>query len=447
MNNSSMEKYIKRAKIAGIPTPNIRTNTPSQFADRQHQYYADANRLYTERIAKYSTDYVVALAQGLDPNDPFEYKKVHMRIANIIRAASAISFSYDNYKMIEIAEKQYSYIRKGSKVKTMGSTWLVINPDNMSGVQGKCVIQRCDAVWNHLDYYGNIISEPICVDRLDMRGVDPDSQRATMINTGYFQFKMQYNENTAQLGNNSRLLVGGDGFRIAGYSDFHREYTDEDDSIQMLVFRAMFEEPNAAIDDLEHSVAGGKTFAWNITVSGTPALRVGDTAQLHATSKRTAEEHTNVVTNTKEHPIYYLWESSDESVATVDIDGNVTAVSEGEAVITCILAQNQDKTAEFDITVAGDATEPHVDFASTPPTRLHLFEEATLTAEYYENGQAVDGAEIEFIFSGANQDAYTATVSGNTITIKCWGGSVESLYVNAEYNGYGTGFTVQLEGI
>ena len=440
------DKYIKNAQIAGMRIARIKTNTPSRYSDRQYQYYADENRWYTERMAKYSTDYVVAEAQGLNPENPFEYTTVHMRIANIIRAASAISFTYDNFKMIEIAERQYSYIRKGSKVKTMGNTWLVINPDNMSGVQGKCVIQRCDAVWNHLDYYGNILSEPICVDRLDMRGVDPDAQRATMINTGYFQFKMQYNESTAQLGNNSRLLVGGDGFRIAGHADFHREYTDDQNSIQMLVFRAMFEEPNFAIDDMENSVAGGKTFAWNIEISGKPTLTAGGRTALQARSFRTAEEKTAEVFSTQEHPIQYLWESSDESIATVDGDGVVTAIDEGDVTITCTLAQNQDKHEEFHIAVAGNQADPHISFESTVPESLGMFKTTTISAVYYENGQPT-GETVTFDYSGADPHTYTTTQSGNSAEIKCWSGSVEPLTITASYGQYSNAVSIYLEGI
>ena len=441
------EKYIENAKIAGMRIGSIKTNAPSQFADRQYQYYADENRWFTEKMARYSSDYVEAEIQGLDVSKPFEYTKVHIRLANIIRAASAISFTYDNYKMIEIAERQYTYIRKGAKVKTMGNVWLVVNPDNMSGVQGKSVIQRCDAVWNHFDFYGNVVSEPFCIDRLDMRGVDPDAQRATMINTGYYQFRMQYNENTAQLGNNSRMLIDNNGFHIAGYADINREYTFEQDSINMIVFRAMYEEPNLAIDDFEHSVAGGKTFYWEIRLAGTPAMQAGEEYQLIPTSIRTAEEHTAEVSSTEEHPISYLWESSDENVATVDDAGFVTGVSEGTATITCKLAQNPEKEAQYTVNVMGDASEPHVSFRSNAPERLRLFESFRTSAHYYENGEPVPEATVTYTFSGADKDAYTAEVEGNAVNIKCWGGSVKPLKVTAAYDGYEKSFEVWLEGI
>ena len=442
-----MKDIIKNAMLTGTPSLSFRQFTPKEYKDRQKQYFNDETRLFTEQYAKYASDYVSAEIQGLDPEQPFEYFPVHIRISDIVRSSSAISYQFDNYKNIDIAEKQYNYLRVGAKVKAMSNTWLIINPDNMSNVLGKSIMQRCDATWHYHDFYGNVCSEPVCVDRYDMRGVDPDSQRATMIATGYFTLKLQYNEATRQLDDNARLILGTGAYRIAGHSDFVQEFTEDDNSIRLIMFRAMFEEPNDAIDDMTTRVAGGKTFRWDIAISGSPTLKVGEETQLAATSVRTAEEHTETVEDTAEHPITYLWESSDEDVLTVDAFGVVTAVSDGMATITCSLEQNESIKAYYTINVEGDMNVPHVDFVATPPTILRMYEEATVTALCYENGEVIPGAEVNWVVSGADKKCYTTKINGNSITIKCWGGSVEPLNVSAEYNGHGNTFQTVLEGI
>lgn len=446
---SNINDTIKETLISYSGRINrYKTNAPKQYADRQHQYYADETRLFAEQYDRFSSDYVEALVQGLQEGDPYGYTKVHIRLANMITGASALVTVYDNYKTIEIAERQYTYIRRGAKIKTMGNTWLAINPNNMSGVQGHAVIERCDQTWNHLDYYGNVLSEPVCVDRLDMRGVDPDAQRATMINTGYYAIKLQYNDQTTQLGNNSRLILGDSAYLIAGYAEISREFTEEQDTVNMMIFRAMAEEPNFVIDDMENRVAGGKTFSWDISVSGEPMVMVGESIKLSATSIRTAEERTLTVESTEEHPISYIWTSSDDEIVSVTSAGVVTGLSEGSATITCALEQNPSKRTEFSIEVQGDMTAPHLAFTTTIPESLKAYHTAYISAEYYENGEAVSDAELEWNCTGADHDSYEALrVDNNTIMVKCWSGSVNPLEISVTYAGKAINGTIQLEGI
>ena len=441
-----MKQAIKNAMLTGSSSFSLKKNLPSQYNSRQKQYYKYETRKFTEQMAQYADDYVEALIQGLNPSEPFEFTKVHIRLSSIVRSSSAISYEFDNYKMIDIKEPQYAYVRIGAKIITMGSTWLAINPDNMSNVLGKTIMQRCDAVWHYHDFYGNVCSEPMCFDRRLAKANDSDAQRATMITKGYFDAKVQYNKNTAQLFTNSRLILGTSAYHITGFSDFVQEFTDDYNSVNLLQFDVRYEEPNDAIDDMVNHVAGGKTFKWEIQIEGTPTMMAGATSQLTATSIRTAEEKTAVVVSTEEYPIEYVWESDNPSVAIVSENGAVTAVSEGIANITATLKQNTAQRAVFAVTVAGSASEPHVSFTSTVPEKIGIYKTLTLTAEYFENGSAT-GNPVSYRFHGANKEAYTQVVNGNTVTITCWGGSVEPLIIDAFYGEYSTTAQVYLEGI
>jgi hypothetical protein len=425
-----------------------KTNAPSQYKNRKHQYFADVTRMFEEEYDRFSSDYVEASVQGLIPEDPKTYTDIHLRFANVVTGTSAVGTVYDDYKMVEISEKQYNYIRRGAKVITMGNVWLAINPDNMSGMSGKTVIQRCDNTWNHLDFYGNVMYEPVCVDRLDMRGVDPDSQRSTMINTGYYNIKVQMNDQTRQLDNNSRLYIGNVCYRIAGYAGVSREFTYEKDTVGLMVFRAMLEEPNLAIDDLDEYIAGGKTFSWNISVAGDSMVMVGESKKLSASSVRTAEGRTMAVESSEDHPVSYIWESSDDEILSVTSEGVITGVSEGNATVICKLEQNPSQSIEFNVAVQGDVTAPHLAFTTTIPESMKAFHSANITAAYYEDGSVVSDADIEWTFSGADKDSYTIEHIGtDEVSIKCWSGSVMPLTVTAAYNGFSTSAEIILEGI
>lgn len=438
----AIQDSIKNTKVISGSSLSFRSYQPKQYTGIQKQYYKDENALFIEQYAKYSSDYIEAQIQGIDPENPLEYTTAHIRFANVVRPSASIANNFDNFKYILVAEKECGYLRKGAKIEALGSTWLVINPDNLSGATGNAVIQRCDASWHYLDWYGKLCSEPIAINDLRMKANDADSQRSSMITKGYFNVKAQYNDATKQLFTNSRLILGSSAYRITGYSDFIQEFTDDDNSINMVEFSIRYEEPNDAIDDMKNRVAGGKVFNWEMKIEGEPTIEVGTTTTVKATSTRNNEP----ADNNEEHPTFYLWRSSNEDVAIVDDFGTVTALSEGETTITAILEQNKKNRASFNITVAGQDTTPHVAFTSTIPVKLSMYESVTLTALYFVNGQATSDT-VSFDLTNADEQNYSYEIDGNNITIKCWGGDVKPITITAICNGQTAIANIELEGI
>ena len=422
-----------------------KTYVPKQYSSKQHEFFNAETRTFNELYAKYSSDYVDAEIQGLDPDRPFDYVPCHLRLNEIVKPSGSIEGNFDSYKQILMAERQYEYIRKGAKVRTMGNTWLVINPANMSSGE-QAIIQRCDITWNYLDYYGNICHEPMCIDTLLMRASTPDSQRSTMITKGYFNCMAQYNEATKQLFTNSRMVLGSSAYILTGFSDFIREFTDEPDSVNLMRFALRYEEPNDAIDDMVNKVAGGKTFSWNIRIDGESTMTVGDTEQFTAQSIRTSGAKTETVWNTEEHPITYIWESTNPEILSVDETGMVTAKAAGSATVSATLEQNPDKAMTFNVTVADVDTQPHIALDSTIPKELPYGRSVLLSATYYEDGEAVD-TDITWTITGANEEAYTFEPDGNTATLRCWGGSVEPAFITAAHGAYEASVTIYLQGI
>ena len=376
-----------------------------------------ASSRHYQEYAKYASDYFTADAQGLNPNDRWAWEKVTLRMADIVRASNATQKQYDDYKTILLDRMRYAYIPRGAKFVTMGSTWLCINPENISGADGIGLIQRCKAVWNHLDWYGNVKSEPMAVDATEiLRANAPDPQYQMTVMKGYYNVKCQYNEDTAQINDNTRMILGTGCYVVTGYSDFTQEFTGDYNSVRMLEFTVRKDEVNKTIDDLENHVAGGLTFTWEVVVSGPTAVKAGEEIEMSVSSIRCNEP----VASTEEHPINYIWESSDESVATVDENGVVTGVSEGECEITATLEQNPEKKMSVTITVSEQST---LAWARTPPLALSAYETAVLEV-------AEDGAE--WIFSGADESTYRVSGTGKSRAVTCWSGSVEPLRVTVK---------------
>ena len=342
-----------------------------------------------------------------------------------------------------MADAGVDYIPEGAKVETMGSYWLVTNPSNLSSAIGTGIMRRCNAVWRFLDWYGNIREEPILVEKSLAQATSNDFQEMTLIMQGYFNIICQRNENTEQLDQNSRLILGRRAYQITGYSDVTQEFTGDDESTHLLYFNARMQEPNHEIDDMEAKVAGGKNFSWAVFVTGAPRMTAGDSAQFTAASRRNGAE----VETTEEHPIGYIWTSSDPNVATVDGKGEVTAVGEGTCQIKATLEQNRDCAGEFTVTVEASAAKtPAVRFLNEVPKYMAPYDVETLEAALFIGGVRQD-ATVEWTYEGAADGSYSVSVNGNQLTVLCWGYSPKPLTVRAECEGESVSAVIELEGL
>ena len=439
---SDINTFLKNAAVASNGLNPVPVNTPAQYSDRKRQFFDPETRAFTMQKARFSSDFMEAQVQGLDPNDPTGWGTYRIRFADVVRPSSAIQRHFDDYKQFLFESYLIEYVRPGTKIVTMGSTWLVTNPANVSGASGSGICRRCNAVWNFHDFYGNVVSEPIIVENERANANDSDAQNSQLISKGYFNVICQYNDYTRQIDTNTRFILGTGAYRVTGYSDFETEFTGDYSTVRTLSFSVRYEEPNRAIDDMENHVAGGLNFAWGIAVSGPSSLFTGATAQYTAESIRNGQ----VVTSTPANQIGYEWESSDESVLTVDENGLVTAIGEGTATIRVKLTQNTEWHANFSVTVteSADGTQ----FTSTVPNKLAAFESVTVSAAYFEDG-AETATPLTWNFEGADHDAYSVTIAADakSATITCYAYSSTPLTVNVSYGTSTAAAEINLQGV
>ena len=420
----------------------VQVNAPTQYNDRQRQFFDPETRAFTMLNAKYSSDFMEAQVQGLDPDDPTKWGTYRIRFADVVRPSSAIQRHFDDYKQFLFESYLIEYVRPGTKIVTMGSTWIVTNPNNVSGASGSGICRRCNAVWNFLDYYGNVVSEPIIVENERANANDSDAQNSQLISKGYFNVLCQYNDYTRQIDTNTRFILGTGAYRVTGYSDFETEFTGDYSTVRTLSFSIRYEEPNRAIDDMVNHVASGLNFSWDVGVSGPASLFTGATAQYTAESVKNGEP----VVPTTENPISYLWESSDESVITVDNSGVVTAIGEGSATVRVTLGQNTAWHTNFAISVTDSADGTA--FMSTVPDRLGAYESATIAAAYFEDGTETAYA-LNWDFEDADPNAYSAEVAadGKSAVIHCYSYSNTPLTITVSYGAFTATAQIGLEGI
>lgn len=417
-------------------------NAPAQYAGRQRQYLGDPSTEFVHQYAKYATDFFAARVQGLNPDAPYEWETTMIRMADIAPETASTLRKQDDYKNIIFADESIEYVPEGTKIEAMGSIWLVTNPQNISNAIGGGVIQRCRSTWNHLDWYGNLLKEPICVEKAILTANESDMQEYALITKGYVNITCQRNEETKKLNTNSRIILGSAAYHITGFGDYAQEFTGDYDSVRLLEFTARYDPPNEEIDDMENHVAGGKTFSWEIRITGNTVIKTGAASLLAAQSIRMGK----TVETSCERAIGYLWKSSNPDVLEVGLDGSIFGISEGESVVTCTLVQNREIQQSVRVTVVPAEGENEVAFLGNIPKSICAYESLTLEAAYFEGGeQRLD--RVSYSLSGAERMSYSFEVFENRLTVNCWGDSKTPLEITATVGDYSTSVKLGLEGL
>lgn len=437
MNDS--EKYLKIAKTASNSLTGSPTNAPKEYADRQKQYLSDRTRLFSQQRAYLSCDYVNADVQGLK-KDFYAYTNVNIRLSDVVNESPS-SKQKDDYKQILFPDLFIDYFPIGAKIKTMGNTWLSINPSNMSDANAGGIIGRCNASYNSYDYYGNIVTEPIMVEKFLMMGNDNESPRNMVLMDGYFNVTCQKNKVTEQLGHNKRIILGTQAYAITGFSDFIQEFSGDRDSVHIIKFTARLDEVTNN-DDMENFVANGEAKTFAVSVYAPNEISSGSAMRATATFLKDGV----ATAGNAENPVSFVWESSDESIFTVEDDGTIIAAGEGNAIVTARLAQNLELSASAQISITPALAKNRVEFTGVIPTAIPQYDTATVHAAYFEDGVETNDA-IEWSLSGADGCySYVVSLDGKSVSVTCLMATNEPLTIIAKYGAFSESINITLEG-
>ena len=426
MANSNLQNSIKNGLLTSSRLNNVVTNAPANTSPKCSKYNDEATAYYHE-YAPYASNVFEAEIQGLDYNDFYAWTKVHIRSSNVINPSTGENLS-TSWQDILILDRKVDFLPIGAYVKYNNNTWIVYNPDNIASPTGNGIVIRCNTTYNTLDYYGNLIKTPMFYAKGTVLASSPYYMEFSATIDGYQHVIMQLNEVTKKITNNTRIILGKSAFGMYGVSDFPEEFTGDPNSCH--IFRADLRlQETIEADDLVNHVADGKHFKFNIHIGASDTMRQGGTQKLTVDAYR----NNIAVQSSEDTPLTYLWSSSDESVATVDENGLVTANGEGYCQITCTLQQNTNVTDVCGINVL-ESSEPYIDFTSPVPDAIKAFTSLDITAIYFENGQPTENV-VDWTLKRADDKSYSYTVSGNTVSIMTYAPSADPLEIYATYSG------------
>lgn len=446
MGKNKSEKLINGVIGASGSIPLPPTNTPTQYGSRQKQYMADRTARFDANRAYLASDYVSAEVQGINPENFYEWVETNIRLADIATLTASATKKTDDFKEILLPELQIDYFPIGAKVNTMGSVWICVNPSNLSSAKANAVVARCNSSYNSYDHYGNVVTEPIVVEKYSMLGNDNESPINMVLMDGYFNITCQLNETTSVLRQNSRFILGNKPYHITGLTDFIQEFSGDRDSCHLLNFTARVEEPTEADDITVNFIANGKNYNYGAEMSGLDRLIGGtdmQTAQFTPIFTLNGDE----IKATDEYPLTWVWQSSNPFVASVDENGLVTGKTTGSCTITATLQENPNIVASKAVSVYFSGTTHKVIFTGLIQSEIEQYDSATYTARYYDNSVETANA-LAWTFSGANAECYSASVAddGLSVEIMCLQSSNTPLTITASYGDDKASVNVVLEG-
>lgn len=440
MNDS--EKLIKNSISYKPQACGMKSNRPQEYASMQKQYLGNRTRSFLNSRAYLSSDYVNADCQGLNAENFYEWINTNIRLADITEFNASTAKKQDDFKQVLFPELPIDYFPIGAKIKTMGSTWICINPSNLSSVNANALVGRCNTSYNSFDYYGNIITEPIIVEKYSMLGNDTDGNQNLELMDGYFNVTAQLNDTTAKLGENKRIILGDKPYHITGFTNFIQEFSGDRESVHLLNFTVRIGEPTEN-DDMINFVADGNSYKTSVEIHGQTALIAGQMAQFTPVFLINGQE----VESTQEHPLSWQFSSSNDNIATINENGTVTAVAQGSAVITATLDQNIKLTATIELQITESITDDYVAFVGVVPQSIEQYQSATISGAFYQSGIETENP-LNWSFSGASEEDFIATISenGKSATIECLSPSAEKLNVSISSGDNSAAVEISLDG-
>lgn len=435
---AELNKLARDAILLGVSGTVRKSNSAAKRTGLNKQYFRDETVLYSEKVGALASNVYETASQGINFDDWYSYIPIKIRVDNAVQVSSGELMTDDWMKIYIIQPTGIDTIGQGAYMYFDSNWWMVYKPKGVITVRGQALVRRCNTVINKLDYYGNIVSIPMAFTKLGTLGNAPNVTENMILSKNYMNCFCQLNKYTKEFTENTRMMQGKAAYAIRGINDFTREYTDDPESVHIMAFTMERQEPLEQ-DSIELQVADYYSFSWTVSMKANEHMALGSTQQIVASSYR----NECLVESTEENPISYTFESSDESVLTVDSNGVVTPISEGEATVKAILDQNPDKFGSIEISVT-EVGESKVIFTSTPISVLDEYDSCIISAAYLENGIETQD-EVEFSFSGPSDRCYSAeSVEENTFRVRCFNASKEPLTVTIKAHGSDDSMQIRL---
>ena len=370
-----------------------------------------------DQVWEYAPDIeIVEIQKDFGSTEYYPYK---MRVERVFNAKTQDTRS-DDWKEFLSPEPDFD-LPYGLYLRWKNNYWIVYNKENFDYPTRGVICRRCITTFNWIDEWGNLREYPVSIGKPKEAS---DYVNVQFTNPGGFNvFYMQLDQYSKYIRPNDRFMVGNDGYWTSykvqggGVANYLREETMNATSTGLLSLICFTYEGNDDTDNLEIGVANyyEKIFTMELDQYEIQQYS-GFSTKIIPTIKRGTVIKDNVELS---------WQSSDKNIVTVDEDGIITLINEGEADVICTMIKNDSVTKTVHIINMGEKEEGQEEekfYEARIYPNIHEIKQGTsqtYVIEYYINDNAASPQEITIKIDRNNvpKQNFVFTTNDNTFTI------------------------------
>ena len=370
-----------------------------------------------DQVWEYAPDIeIVEIQKDFGSTEYYPYK---MRVERVFNAKTQDTRS-DDWKEFLSPEPDFD-LPYGLYLRWKNNYWIVYNKENFDYPTRGVICRRCITTFNWIDEWGNLREYPVSIGKPKEAS---DYVNVQFTNPGGFNvFYMQLDQYSKYIRPNDRFMVGNDGYWTSykvqggGVANYLREETMNATSTGLLSLICFTYEGNDDTDNLEIGVANyyEKIFTMELDQYEIQQYS-GFSTKIIPTIKRGTIIKDNVELS---------WQSSDENIVTVNEDGTITLINEGEADVICTMTKNDSVTKSVHIINMGEKEEGQEEekfYEARIYPNIHEIKQGisqTYVIEYYINDNVASPQEITIKIDSKNvpKQNFVFTTNDNTFTI------------------------------
>ena len=375
------------------------------------------------------------------------YHNIDVRINRGIRVYTGREVGND-WRLLMFKDLNHP-VTLGLKYFFNDNWWLVYNIETTNNFAASCMVKRCNNVLRWKDVNGNLHTEPCIFDSLVARARDQMSTEDLVNVQGYINCYVQLNEHTALIEENQRFLIGHPQKRVAykvfgnGIRNFINGSTYDDNSASMLLLTLGGSHVNPATDDIENGIANA--YPYSFKIGNLPMDIEGKPGTSYQLQPILYQDDVALSSGS------FIYRSLDNLVATVDVNGGVTFVSDGITQINISYSENSSVYEIVNVVVDSTSINPVITITPEPSFILEG-EEVTYIARLFIGGEEISGVIFAVSVSDQNnvpQSSFVITkLSDNTFKVKNIKKYLyDTLKLMISTNGYNREIEIELRGL